>query len=116
MRYMKRTAAILMGLVLATAVAASCAASAHKPSPTLTLASRNPVVVSGHHFTPRRKVHLVVTATRTQSRAVTANRQGTFTAAFATVIDRCTSWSVTATQPGHAPVVIRGAKPQCPPA
>jgi hypothetical protein len=80
------------------------------------LANRNPVTVAGRHFRPRVKVHLIVTVGSTQSRNVRPNGQGAFTATFTTVIDRCTQWSVSATQTGRAPVLIHGARPQCPPA
>jgi hypothetical protein len=110
----------MIGLALAIPVAAACAqGSAHEPSatPTLTLTNRNPLTVAGRHFTPRVKVRLVVSASGRQSQRVTPNRRGAFTATFTTAIDRCTIWSVTATQSGQARVLIRGgAKPGCAPA
>jgi len=117
MRHLKRAGLIALALALALAVAAACASgSARKPPAALSLTSRNPVVVTGRHFTPRVRVRLVVGAAARQSRTVIPNRHGTFTATSTTVIDRCTNWSVRASQPGRTPVLIRGAKPQCAPA
>ena len=118
MRHIRRATIITLALALATAVAAACASgSARKPRPTLTMTSRNPVIVAGRHFAPRVNVRVVVNTGATQSRNAVPNRHGAFTATFTTVIDRCTNWSVRATQPGRAPVLIRGgAKPGCPPA
>lgn len=118
MRPMKRSAVLVIALAVATAVAAACAAgSPRKPAPTLTLASHDPVSVAGRHFAPRLKVRLVVSAAQRQVRRVIANRHGAFSVSFTTVIDRCSVWSVSAAQPGRAPVVVRGgAKPGCPPA
>ncbi len=127
-RHPRRVAAIAAGIGLAVPVAAACAAgstgttdragaqSKSASAPALTLTSRDPVSVAGRHFSPRLKVHLIVHAGATQSRTVRPNRHGAFTAAFTAVIDRCTNWSVSAAQTGHAPVMIRGARPQCPPA
>jgi hypothetical protein len=116
-RHIRRATLIVLALALATAVAAACASgSARNPRPALTLTSRTPVIVAGRHFAPRVKVLVVVNTGATQSRNAVPNRHGAFTATFTAVIDRCTNWSVRATQPGRAPVLIRGAKPACPPA
>jgi hypothetical protein len=116
MRHLQRVSVLVLALALATAVAAACASgSTRKPKATLTLASRNPVVVTGRHFTPRVKVQVVLRTGARQSRSAVPNGHGVFTATFSAVIDRCTSWSVRATQPGQAPLLIRGAaKPACP--
>jgi hypothetical protein len=112
-----RAVVVAAGLAVAILVATACAAGGATPhAPTLTLRSRSPVTVVGRHFAPRVRVRITVTAARTLSRRATPNGHGTFTARFATVIDRCSSWSVTASQRGQAPVVIRGARPQCAPA
>jgi hypothetical protein len=117
MRHIRRASTITLALALATAVAAACASgSARKPAPTLTLTSGNPVVIAGRHFAPRVKVRVVVNTGAKQSRNAVPNSHGAFTATFSAVIDRCTNWSVRATQPGRAPVVIGSAKPGCPPA
>jgi hypothetical protein len=112
-----RAILVAVGFALAMPAATACAAGGARPHPpTLTLTSRSPVTIVGRHFTPRVRVRITVTAARTLSSKATPNAHGTFTATFTTVIDRCSSWSVTASQRGQAPVVIRGARPQCPPA
>jgi hypothetical protein len=71
--------------------------------------------VRGTGFKPRTRVR--VTFDGTLVRRPVTNAQGSFTATFQTVVDRCTAWSVSASQPGGATVVLRGpAKPACAPA
>jgi len=107
----------VLGLVLGLGVTAACASgNASRPAPVLALKSRDPVIVSGSHFTAHAAVRLLVVARVLQSRAVRTNARGAFTATFSAVIDRCSGWSVTASQRGRAPVVIRGARPECAPA
>ena len=109
--------AVAVVLAVAPGAAACAAGQAKDTSPTLTLRSRNPVTVVGRHFIPHRRVRLMVSASGTQSRRVVANASGSFTATFSAVaIDRCTGWSVTASQRGLRPVVIHVAKPECLPA
>jgi hypothetical protein len=119
----RRTAAVVaaLGLIVAVAsllVGGSATAHRTKPvAPSLTLARRSPVLVSGHNFQPRSRVHLRLVAGQTLTRNATANRRGAFTARFSAVIDRCSSWSITASQRHHSAVVLRGpAKPECAPA
>jgi hypothetical protein len=97
---------------------ASAAPQRSKRSTTsLTLTRRNPVTVSGHGFRPRARVHVRLIATRTLSRTTKANRAGAFFVTFPTVIDRCSSWSISAAQPYSPTAVLRGpAKPECAPA
>jgi hypothetical protein len=113
-----RTVAVAAVLALALPVAAACATGGRGPrriAPTLTLTRRSPVTVTGRHFTPRVRLRITALAARTQSRTVRSNVQGGFTVVFSTVIDRCSGWSVRATEPGRAAIVIRGAKPLCAP-
>jgi hypothetical protein len=35
---------------------------------------------------------------------------------FPTAVDRCSAWSLTASQGNAAPVIVHGPKPQCAPA
>ncbi len=100
--------------VVAVPVAAACAA-ASAPRPTLALTARNPVTVVGHHFRAHRRVHVLVTADATETRSTMVNGAGTFTVKFSTAIDPCSGYRVVATQPGRAPVILRGAKPECAP-
>jgi hypothetical protein len=123
----KRGLLSLLSVVAGVPIAAACAQSsaqtnapnnAHqsRARPALALAGRRPVVVRGRDFTPHVKVRVLVTASVTVGRNVVPNGGGTFTATFATMIDRCTGWRVRAIQTGHAPVVIGGAQPECAPA
>jgi hypothetical protein len=110
-----------VGLVLAGAVivtGASATADRGKPSaPSLRLIRIHPVTVAGAHFRPRNRVRVSLVAARTVSRNVTATGRGAFTVTFSSVvIDRCSSFSVLASQRHGATVVLHGPKPECPPA
>jgi hypothetical protein len=117
-----RIAAVIaiLGLLFVGALSfTGASATAHRAkrrAPSLTLAHRNPATVTGHNFQPRVRVHVRLVAGQTLSRNPVANRAGSFTVTFAAVIDRCSSWSVLASQRHHATVVLRGPKPECPPA
>lgn len=75
------------------------------------------VTVRGVHFQPRKRVHVSLIAARTVSLNVVANGRGGFTVTFSSVvIDRCSSFSVLASQRQGATVMLHGAKPECPPA
>ncbi len=87
------------------------------PAPSLRLIRIHPVTVRGVHFHPRTRVHVRLLAARTVSRKVVTNSRGAFTIAFSSVvIDRCSSFSVLASQRHGATVVLHGPKPECPPA
>jgi hypothetical protein len=74
------------------------------------------VTVSGRGFEAHTRVRLLVVAHTTVTRRPMANSNGRFTVTVPTVIDRCSGWSLTATQPGRAPVILRSpAKPECAP-
>jgi hypothetical protein len=74
------------------------------------------VTVGGHGFQPRTRVVIRLAVGRIFSRHAVANGGGAFTVTFPAVIGRCSSWSVSASQPHHAVAVLRAAKPMCPPA
>ena len=96
---------------------ASAAPQRSKRSTSLTLTRRNPVTVSGHGFRPRAHVRVRLIATRTLFRTPRANRAGAFFVTFPMVIDRCSSWSISAAQPYSPTAVLRGpGKPECAPA
>jgi hypothetical protein len=112
---------VTAGLIVVGASILSDASAApqrsQRSTPSLTLTRRNPVTVSGHGFRPRARVHVRLIATRTLSRTPKANRAGAFTVTFPMVIDRCSSWSISAAQPHSLTAVLRGpAKPECAPA
>jgi hypothetical protein len=116
-RISRSACAVAVCVAPAIGVAAAGAAGHAAQTPRLVLASRDPVRIIGSHFNPRERVRVTVIARMTRTHTLTASARGAFTTTFAAVvIDRCSAWSVTGVQRGHAPVVIRGAKPQCPPA
>jgi hypothetical protein len=114
-QFKQRALAIVVGVLAVTVVTAALAAGSPHRTPTLTLTHRSPATVVGRHFAPRKHVRVTVTSSGTETRRVLTNAQGTFTVTFPTPVDRCSSWSVIARQPGQAPVVIHGAKPACAP-
>jgi hypothetical protein len=83
----------------------------------LVLKRHDPTTVRGTGFKAQARVRVTFRGAQTFVRRPVTNSQGTFTATFPTVADRCTAWSVTASQPGRSTVVLRGpAKPECAPA
>jgi len=118
-----RCVGAILALLLLAAVAsiaasglASASTSGSRGKARLALKQRDPATVSGTGFKPRARVRVTFAGTQTFVRRPVTNSVGSFTATFPTVADRCTSWSVTASQPGRATVVLRGpAKPACAP-
>ncbi len=108
---------VLVGVAVVLVLGGSAAAQRVGGAPRLTLTGRSPVTVQGTHFMPRSRVHVTLTDGASRSRNARPDAQGRFTVTFPTVIDRCTSWSVAASQRNQAPVVLRGpAHPMCAPA
>jgi hypothetical protein len=118
----RRAAAFLVVLLLALAgsITANSLAGASTGSRTrakLVLKRADPATVSGTGFKPRSRVRVVFVGARTFVRRPVANAQGAFTATFPTVADRCSGFSVSASQPGRATVMLRSpARPECAPA
>ena len=114
-----RLAGALVALLVALGAAAALASgaqTAHQARASLTLTTRNPITVRGTGFKPSARVRVALLDGGTTVRRPVTNARGAFTTTFSAVIDRCSAWSVTATQPGRAPVILRGAKPECAPA
>ncbi|MBV9336235.1 MAG: hypothetical protein JO243_10120 [Solirubrobacterales bacterium] len=112
-------AGLLVALLVvlgAAAALANGAPEAHPARAALALKSQNPVTVRGTGFQAHSGVTVTLFDGRTLVRRPVADRRGMFTASFPAVIDRCSAWSVTASQPGRAPVVLHGAKSECAPA
>jgi hypothetical protein len=108
--------ATLALLVPGALILGNASGAGARPVAHLVLVKGNPVTVSGHGFRERRRVQLILVDRRTMTRRPTADRSGGFTVTFPTTIDRCSGWSVTATQPGRAMVALRSpAKPECAP-
>jgi hypothetical protein len=110
----------IAGLLVAAIVGIASATADHakRSGPSLRMIRQNPATVAGRGFKPHRRVHVrLVTDERTLSRRPLANRAGAFTAQFSTVIDRCSAFTVTASQQNHLAVVLRSpARPACAPA
>jgi hypothetical protein len=115
-----RLAGIVVALVMLAGTAATLAIGApraHDARATLAITSRNPVTVRGTGFKPRTRVRVALVEAHKLVRQPLASSRGTFTATFSSaVIDRCSGWTVTASQPGRATVILHGARPECPPA
>ena len=117
----RRVGAILALLLLAAValIAANGLASASTSTSgaaRLVLKQQDPATVSGSGFKPRARVRVTFVGSQTFVRRPVTNSRGAFTATFPTVADRCTSWSVTASQPGRAAERLRGPKAECAPA
>ena len=118
----RRAASILALLALAAATwiavtgLASANTSGHRAGK-LVLKSQDPATVSGSGFAPHKRVRVTFVSTRTFVRHPVTNAGGAFTATFPTVVDRCSGFLVSASQPGRATVVLRSpARPECAPA
>ncbi len=109
-------ALVVVAVAASIVLGGSATAQRVRTAPSLTVTARNPVIVRAAHFAPRSRVSVTLVTARTLSRHARPDGQGRFQITFPAVIDRCTSWSVSATQRNHARVVLRGAKPECAPA
>ena len=108
---------VLPVLLGAVAALASGAPTAHQARATLVLTSRHPATVRGTGFKPSTRVRVTLLDGQKLVRRPLTNGNGTFTTSFPMVIDRCSVWSISASQPGRAPLVLRSpAKPECAPA
>ena len=123
-RPVRRRVAVALAILSAVGVVAALIAgapadgrSARQLKPSLTLIRSDPVTISGHRFPAGKRVQVRLVADATRLRTLKTSRTGAFTVTFSAVIDRCTSWSVTATQQHQRAVVLRSpAKPLCAPA
>jgi hypothetical protein len=110
----------IAGLLAVSAIVGIASATtdrATRSSPSLRMIDRNPATVAGRGFQAHRRVHVRLMVGHTLSRRPLANRAGAFTVQFPTVIDRCSGFTVTASQQNHPAVVLQAPpKPQCAPA
>ena len=114
-----RLAGALVALFLLLGTAATLAIGApraRQARAALVLTRRNPVTVRGTGFKPDARVRVTLVEAHKLVRRPLASSRGTFTTTFSAVIDRCSGWTITASQPGRATVILHAAKPQCPPA
>lgn len=110
-------ALLLLAAVASIAGNGLASASATKSSAgRLVLKRDDPATVSGTGFKPQARVRVTFIGAGKFVRRPMTNSHGAFTATFPTVTDRCTAWTVTASQPGRSSVVLRGAaRPECTP-
>jgi hypothetical protein len=115
-----RLAGALIALLVLLGVAATLAIGApraHQARAALVVTKRNPITVRGTGFKPNTHVRVTLLEAQKLVRRPLANSRGTFTVTFsAVVIDHCSGWTLTASQPGRATVFLHGPKPECPPA
>ena len=117
----RRSGAVLVLLVLAAAASAAAtglaSANGNHRATKLVLTRSDPATVRGTGFKARSQVRVTYVGAQTFVRHPVTNSLGTFTATFPTVVDRCSGFSVSASQPGRATVVLKSpAKPECAPA
>ena len=116
----RRAAAVVAIVALAVAAAAilvgapATAKRSKRPAPSLALTRRDPATVVGRHFQPHARVHVRLTSGPTLTRNPMTNRRGAFTVVLPTAVDRCSSFTIMASQKHHRTVVL-AAKPECPP-
>jgi hypothetical protein len=118
----RRSGAVLVLVVLAAATwsavtgLASATTSGHRAAK-LVLKAHDPATVSGSGFTARSRVRVTYDGAETFVRRPVTNSIGAFTTTFPTVVDRCSGFTVSASQPGRATIVLRSpARPECAPA
>jgi hypothetical protein len=110
-------AAGLLAVAAVVGIASANTDHATRSSPSLRMVRLNPATVAGRGFPPHRRVHVRLMTGGTLSRRSLANGAGKFTVQFPTVIDRCSGFTITASEPNYAAVVLRAPpKPQCAPA
>ncbi|MGZ4185689.1 MAG: hypothetical protein ACXVEW_00875 [Solirubrobacteraceae bacterium] len=110
-------AAGLLAVAAIVGIASANTDHAKRSSPSLRMVRLNPATVAGRGFKPHRRVHVRLMVGATLSRRPLANGAGKFTVQFPTVIDRCSGFTVTASQQNHPAVVLHAPpKPECAPA
>jgi hypothetical protein len=111
---------VTAGLLAVAAIVGIASATTDQASTSrasLRMVRLNPVTITGHGFKADRRVHVRLVVGHAISRRPLANRAGTFTVQFPVVIDRCSGFTVTASQQNNQAVVLRSpAKPACAPA
>ena len=108
----------LLAVAAIVGIASATTDNAKRSSPSLRMIRRNPATFAGRGFKPHRRVHVRLMVGHTLSRGPVANGAGAFTVRFATVvIDRCSGFTVTASQQNRPAVVLQAPpKPACAPA
>ncbi len=110
-------AAGLLAVAAIVGIASANTDHATRSTPSLRMVRLNPATVAGRGFKAHRRVHVRLMAGGTLLRRPLANGAGQFTVKFPTVIDRCSGFTVRASEPNHAAVVLHAPpKPECAPA
>jgi hypothetical protein len=105
---------VALGLV---ATLANGAPTARQARAALVLTSRQPATVRGTGFKPKAQVRVTLLQGQKLVRQPRTNSSGTFTTSFPMVLDRCSGFAISASQPGRSTVVLRsGPMPECAPA
>ncbi len=107
----------LLAVAAIVGIASATTDHAKRSRASLRMVRLNPVTIAGRGFKAHRRVHVRLLVGHTMSRRPLANRAGAFTVQFPVVIDRCSGFTVTASQQNNQAVVLRSpAKPACAPA
>ncbi|MGA9860202.1 MAG: hypothetical protein WBQ18_20210 [Solirubrobacteraceae bacterium] len=81
----------------------------------LVLLQRNPAIVQGRGFAPRKLVRVTLTNDGSRTRSIRASRTGTFSVTFPTTISACTAWSIAARQAPALNVTVHSGHLDCAP-
>jgi hypothetical protein len=107
----------LLAVAAIVGIASATTDHAQRSRTTLRMISMSPATFAGRGFRPHRRVTVRLMSAQTRSRRPLANRAGAFTVKFSTVLDRCSGFTVTASQPNRPTAILRAPpKPECAPA
>jgi hypothetical protein len=107
----------LLAVAVLVGIASATVGHATRSHASLRMVRLNPATVAGRGFKPHRRVQVRLMVGHTVSRRPLANRTGAFTVQFPAVIDRCSGFTVTASQQNRPTVVLQAPpKPACAPA
>jgi hypothetical protein len=107
----------LLAVAAIVGIASATTDQANTSRASMRMVRLNPVTITGHGFKAHRRVHVRLVMGHTISRKPLANSSGSFTVQFPTVVDRCSAFTVTASQLNRPTVVLQvPPKPACAPA
>jgi hypothetical protein len=107
----------LLAVAAIVGIASATTDQANRSNASLRMVDRSPATVAGRGFKAHRRVKVRLMVGHTLTRRPLANGAGAFTVKFPAVIDRCSSFTVTASQPNRPTVVLQAPpKPACAPA
>ena len=110
-------AAGLLAVAAIVGIASATTDSVKRSHATLRMTRLNPMTIAGRGFKPHRRVIVRLLGEQTQSRRPLANGAGSFTVQFPVVVDRCSGFTVTASQQNNVVALLRSpARPACAPA